>query len=528
MPSVYDPTVRPVSMSRPAMRLFAMCILMISDLDVGFTLFTFPAYFGQGSWYVPLILCIFGCVYAFGSWRAVENSRAQAALNMFEFINKKKMDSTGDTRWIRNYKKENRTGHSGITTFDSNDEVEYVLLLPFAHLQIEQQESFKNGIVLLKQWITEFTEARDSNKMEYQHSIPFYRLASFGWQGDLDPMDFAGILNANALYSFTVGTPQLFFSSWSIFTTEEGDNSILFISALIGFVSLVISLVNIRADFTKRLRQLICKEQLLADRKKEGPQRFAMWEKRIQEKLRGELEAVKQKHLELGTGEQPCLQNCLKLAATIEEYENKEKFVLQGLRAQFLTEQITDIFSEEHNRMPGGLANANTVNVSACTIFTWILSFFLLHANVGVHAYLMLHAFTQTNGETDSRMFYVGVVVFIVVGLLKFCISWHFASGAYASKPKLLTLSENLSVVLPLATSVAFMGKYGLDTAEYSSTLGMELAGTIVAISEVIVSTCLESANPRAIGALNSCCRKGRVDISTAADNPPCSEPGRP
>ena len=44
------------------------------------------------------------------------------------------------------------------------------------------------------------------------HSIPYYRLMEYGWQPSVTHTDFAGILNANALYSFTVGFPQLFFS----------------------------------------------------------------------------------------------------------------------------------------------------------------------------------------------------------------------------------------------------------------------------------------------------------------------------
>ena len=37
------------------------------------------------------------------------------------------------------------------------------------------------------------------------HSTPGVRLMVFGWQPTIDHMDFAGILNANALYSFTIG-----------------------------------------------------------------------------------------------------------------------------------------------------------------------------------------------------------------------------------------------------------------------------------------------------------------------------------
>jgi hypothetical protein len=33
-----------------------------------------------------------------------------------------------------------------------------------------------------------------------KQSIPFYRLMVYGYQASIDPIEFAGILNANALY----------------------------------------------------------------------------------------------------------------------------------------------------------------------------------------------------------------------------------------------------------------------------------------------------------------------------------------
>ena len=41
------------------------------------------------------------------------------------------------------------------------------------------------------------------------HSLPLVRLMVYGWQPTVSHTDFAGILNANALYSFTIGFPQL-------------------------------------------------------------------------------------------------------------------------------------------------------------------------------------------------------------------------------------------------------------------------------------------------------------------------------
>jgi len=56
------------------------------------------------------------------------------------------------------------------------------------------------------------------NMLQVSHAIPLVRLMMFGWRTDIDPIDFAGILNANALYSFTLGFAQLGFSSYFLAT----------------------------------------------------------------------------------------------------------------------------------------------------------------------------------------------------------------------------------------------------------------------------------------------------------------------
>jgi len=57
------------------------------------------------------------------------------------------------------------------------------------------------------------------NDMKWMHHVPFLRLARFGWMADVPDRDFAGIINANALYSSTIGMSQLvsslFFIYWN-------------------------------------------------------------------------------------------------------------------------------------------------------------------------------------------------------------------------------------------------------------------------------------------------------------------------
>jgi len=60
------------------------------------------------------------------------------------------------------------------------------------------------------------------NMLQVAHAVPLFRLMKFGWRTDIDPVDFAGILNANALYSFTLGFAQLGFSAYFLATHSSG------------------------------------------------------------------------------------------------------------------------------------------------------------------------------------------------------------------------------------------------------------------------------------------------------------------
>jgi len=116
------------------------------------------------------------------------------------------------------------------------------------------------------------------------HSIPYYRLMEFGWQPSVAHTDFAGILNANALYSFTVGFPQMIFSISFVFyaATVEADtivcktnpcsiyedffkpnvqSSLVAGSLAVGLISLFISVLNIVVDFPAQLFDIAEKEE---------------------------------------------------------------------------------------------------------------------------------------------------------------------------------------------------------------------------------------------------------------------------
>jgi len=121
------------------------------------------------------------------------------------------------------------------------------------------------------------------------HSIPYYRLMEYGWQPSVSHTDFAGILNANALYSFTVGIPQFLFSIVFIvsgivspttrvpapcetddstkcgliedFQRPSVQNVIIAASFFIGSISIIISIANIVIDFPAQLFDIAEKEE---------------------------------------------------------------------------------------------------------------------------------------------------------------------------------------------------------------------------------------------------------------------------
>jgi hypothetical protein len=114
------------------------------------------------------------------------------------------------------------------------------------------------------------------------HSVPYYRLLEYGWQPSVSHTDFAGILNANALYSFTVGIPQIIFAIVFMVASSSSSQArdpapceldvsvkcmlsedlnrptvqlfIISASFFIGSLSLVLSISNIIVDFPAQVR----------------------------------------------------------------------------------------------------------------------------------------------------------------------------------------------------------------------------------------------------------------------------------
>lgn len=109
-------------------------------------------------------------------------------------------------------------GGGGTEAVDEDDDGEshYVRLAPTPQEAVKKyNEDKERALFLLCQakdiTFAFFRERRDFARrvVKPSHSIPLMRLMWYGWQPTVSHTDFAGILNANALYSFTIGFPQL-------------------------------------------------------------------------------------------------------------------------------------------------------------------------------------------------------------------------------------------------------------------------------------------------------------------------------
>jgi len=108
------------------------------------------------------------------------------------------------------------------------------------------------------------------NLVKFKHSIPFLRLARFGWMADIPAGDFAGILNANALYTFTLGFPQMLICLFFWFKELDGEPDMIVGASLgISFLSFVLSMFNIIVSFPKVLNDLECARELELEKSKD-------------------------------------------------------------------------------------------------------------------------------------------------------------------------------------------------------------------------------------------------------------------
>jgi len=451
---------------------------------------SFISYLGQEMWAIPVVLVVAGLVYALGCWKATRREQ------LFEFINKKQKQTK---EYIVIWKVS--TGYLSNTTLTEDDDVGAYMTMSAENCLTNPDpattEKIKRGQQLVREWKAQFHEINQGNTMTMQHSIPFYRLACFGWQGDLEPMDLAGILNANALYSFTVGTPALLLSIWTIFSAKgtTGEKAVFFIAAFIGFVSFVISLANILQDFTKKLKELIHKEELLESRMENARERINALQ---EEHVKALNENFERKKKELYSGADDRVKKSRKVAKLAELFENEKKIFSQALYAMYRTDQVTDllpkVISPVEMEKP---RKKEKVEVTWLTLAIYLFSLLLSNGNVALHGYLVWHAIASKVEVTEDSLFFSGIALYHAVCLGKMVPAWmYYAFKLFNEKPKFLTLMENLSPLLPVSTAVIHMG------GEYDMS-AFDAAGIGISIAEVLVSTYMTTVDPKTKDVLN-------------------------
>ena len=147
-----------------------------------------------------------------------------------------------------------------------------------------------------------------------EHSIPYFRLMIYGWQPTVNHFDFAGILNANAVYSFTVGLPQLVFSLAFMASDRESSRTaapcetenqacsmaedfgrphvqaaVLAGAVLINVISIAISVSNIIIDFPAQIFKIVEKEEEAMYMQLQAEAATTTWEEKLAKELDGKV-----------------------------------------------------------------------------------------------------------------------------------------------------------------------------------------------------------------------------------------------
>jgi len=94
------------------------------------------------------------------------------------------------------------------------------------------------------------------NCMDMLHGLPLLRLARYGFMSVPLPTDFGGLLNANALYSFTTGIPQLIISILIAAMDVAPLDATILLPLGISSASLVLSLANVLFNFPGTLAEV--------------------------------------------------------------------------------------------------------------------------------------------------------------------------------------------------------------------------------------------------------------------------------
>jgi len=210
------------------MKLVVMITLLLSDADVFFTFASYQPYLDEEFVIAPALVSLFTGVYLLGTYIG----------------NKQKEKFT--KKLIHNIE-------TGMYHFQDGRVISIDDVSGFGTTEHQFRKFMVTNGLGEKFYAERSNFIR--NVVKWKHSVPFFRLARFGWMADIPAGDFAGILNSNALYSFTIGMSQLGCSLFFIFSLKQ-QSMIIWASLAISVGSLVLSIMNIVVSFPKVLNQL--------------------------------------------------------------------------------------------------------------------------------------------------------------------------------------------------------------------------------------------------------------------------------
>jgi len=193
----------------------------------------------------------------------------------------------------------------------------------FQHLQNDEEgvEKMKLGMTHYGiPHVFHFYEIQISrNMVEREHGLPFIRIARFGFSSELPPQDLACILNANTLYTVCTGTWQLVYGAIVISVLGEVKIEVI-LPLAVSAVSFLLSVANVGLDFSAVLTEIekekMIKEKIKAEsdtseeeQKLQAKRRFEEQRSRIEAEFSG-----------IGTDK----QDTLKYAKRSEALDNAE------------------------------------------------------------------------------------------------------------------------------------------------------------------------------------------------------------
>lgn len=293
-----------------AIRVVILSVLLVSDTDVVFSILFASQLIKEGGFCFVFLggMAIGVVVYMAGVCYFGPQTKFRTVKVIKQMMTNRPADFKSDVT--------NPPTLVGVTTpLDPS----YQSRRPFQDLKCDQ-EGLEDGRKSMAAWelihLWNYAERKIAlNVCEIKHGVPFVRVARFGFYAAPTPKDLGGILNANALYTVATGIFQVCGGVFLIFHVGNADLEVL-LPLSISLFSLVLSLINVFADFSGALCEIENEQRLAEEVKtKNEAQRVARLRKiedkfereraRIDSKFDGRTDVVSniemEKELEIAT-----------------------------------------------------------------------------------------------------------------------------------------------------------------------------------------------------------------------------------